>query len=168
VYRRPANAFVAEFVGASNRLAGTVTARTTAASYKVVLDCNGRTVSLGGAQDLAVGDRVWIIVRPEAAILEGNPSGDSVGGEARVADVSFLGPQTIYKLESEELGDLTVAASAHGVEHQPGSALQVTWPIAKAWAVPMESGAQAGEAHAPSARAEPDPTSSPRSAEGVR
>jgi spermidine/putrescine transport system ATP-binding protein len=137
VYRRPASAFVADFVGASNRLAGTITGKSSDSSYLIDLDCTGRTVSVSGAQGLAAGSRVWIIVRPEACIIEGNPIGDEVGGEARVADVSFLGPQTVYKLESEQLGDLTVTASAHGVEHPPGSAIRVTWPIAKVWAVPM-------------------------------
>jgi spermidine/putrescine transport system ATP-binding protein len=171
VYRRPASAFVADFVGASNRLAGTVTGEATGASYSVELDCTGRVLSVGGAPGLAAGDRVWIVVRPEAAILEGSPSGDGLGGEARVADVSFLGPHTIYKLESEELGDLTVTASAHGVEHQPGSVLRVTWPVAKAWAVPIaEQEGAADEVPTPGPLSEhDDETANPRpSAEGAR
>ena len=142
VYRRPASAFVADFVGAST---GSL-----APSPSRLPPLRTRSTSIApGARSPWAARRIW---RP------GTGSGSSSGrkppssrqfrrgrprGEARVADVSFLGPHTIYKLESEELGDLTVTASAHGVEHQPGSALRVTWPISKAWAVPMaEGGAQ--------------------------
>jgi spermidine/putrescine transport system ATP-binding protein len=140
VYRRPANAFVADFVGASNRLEGTVKGNGEGGAYSVELDCTSRTFEVEGTPGLTNGDRVWVVVRPEAALLEGVPA-DGVEGKARVADVSFLGPQTIYKLESDELGELTVTASAHGVQHLPGSTIRVGWPIGSVWAVPMTDSA---------------------------
>ena len=145
VYRRPASAFVADFVGASNRLAGTVTVelpplRTRSTSIapgarspwaRAGFGDRGRSGSSSGRKPPS-----------SRQFRRGRPRGRGARG-----GVSFLGPHTIYKLESEELGDLTVTASAHGVEHQPGSALRVTWPISKAWAVPMaEGGAQDSQA----------------------
>jgi ABC-type Fe3+/spermidine/putrescine transport system ATPase subunit len=136
VYRRPASAFVADFVGASNRLEGTVKGSGDGGSYSVELDCSSRTLAVDGTPGLGEGERVWVVVRPEAAVLGAAPAG-GVTGEALVVDVSFLGPQTIYKLQSDQLGALTVTASAHGVQHGPGSTVLVGWPIGSVWAVPM-------------------------------
>ena len=83
VYRRPASAFVADFVGAAQPARWHRHRRATPSSYKVDLDCTGRTVAVGGAPDLATGDRVWIIVRPEAAILEAVPAGTASRRGAR-------------------------------------------------------------------------------------
>jgi spermidine/putrescine transport system ATP-binding protein len=137
VYHRPASAFVADFVGAANRLEGTITGTLGDGRYSVELASTNVVLDMSGTPGMADGEQVWVVVRPEAAVLDGAAAG-GVNAEARVADVSFLGPQTIYKLESDELGDLTIAASAHGVQHSVGSTVSVGWPIAGAWAVPME------------------------------
>ncbi len=139
VYHRPANAFVAEFVGAANRLEGLVTATLGDDLYAVKLGPTNTVLKMKGTPSLGDGDRVWIVVRPEAALLADGAPPEGLNADARVVDVSFLGPQTIYKVESEELGQLTIAASAHGVQHGVGTSVRVTWPLTSVWAVPMSA-----------------------------
>jgi putative spermidine/putrescine transport system ATP-binding protein len=107
VYSRPATPFVAEFVGLSNRLAGTV---------------SGSTVTVRGC-DLPLVDSttapgsVTALVRPEAVSLASES--DSVSGPltGTVISVSFLGATSRITVD---LGDTTILAQlptseAHGM-----------------------------------------------------
>jgi hypothetical protein len=77
--------------------------------------------------------------------------------------VSFLGPQTIYKLRSRELGDLTVTASTHGAQHRVGSLVRVTWPLDSVWVVSTAEGERSA-ALPPAPRSdEPEAVASQRS-----
>jgi spermidine/putrescine transport system ATP-binding protein len=158
VYHRPASAFVADFVGAANRLEATVRGALDDGAYPVELDSTGALLEMRGTPGLGEGDRAWVVVRPEAARLA-DPTSEGVSTEARVADVSFLGPQTIYRLESDELGDLTITASAHGVRHGVGETVRVSWPIASVWVVPMGESPTGGSGQLSSPRARPPSTS---------
>ncbi len=65
VYERPATEFVAEFVGASNRLPGKILAHLDDGSYEAEVAGIGRIRS-SGVPDLPVDQSVVAIVRPEA------------------------------------------------------------------------------------------------------
>jgi putative spermidine/putrescine transport system ATP-binding protein len=97
VYSRPASSFVAEFVGLSNRLAGTVT---------------GSTVTVRG-HDLPLVDPstsagpVTAIVRPEAVTLASDNSGDSGPMTGTVIASTFLGATSRVTVD---LGDTTIMA----------------------------------------------------------
>jgi putative spermidine/putrescine transport system ATP-binding protein len=71
VYDRPASAFVASFVGTSNRLAGRVTARQTE-SVEIALDA-GIRVSHPTTRRVPVDRRVVLSVRPEQLMLSHSP-----------------------------------------------------------------------------------------------
>jgi len=97
VYSRPATPFVAEFVGLSNRLAGTVT---------------GSTVTVRG-HDLPLVDQstpagpVTAIVRPEAVTLASDSSGESGPMTGTVIASTFLGATSRVTVD---LGDTTIMA----------------------------------------------------------
>jgi putative spermidine/putrescine transport system ATP-binding protein len=97
VYSRPATAFVAEFVGLSNRLAGTV---------------SGGTVTVRG-RDLPLVDTatpagpVIAMVRPEAVTLASDSSHDSGPLSGTVISSTFLGATSRVTVD---LGDVTVLA----------------------------------------------------------
>jgi putative spermidine/putrescine transport system ATP-binding protein len=97
VYSRPATPFVAEFVGLSNRLAGTVT---------------GSTVTVRG-HDLPLVDPstppgpVTAIVRPEAVTLASDSSGESGPMTGTVIASTFLGATSRVTVD---LGDTTIMA----------------------------------------------------------
>jgi putative spermidine/putrescine transport system ATP-binding protein len=97
VYSRPATSFVAEFVGLSNRLAGTVT---------------GSVVTVRG-HDLPLVDTstpagpVTAIVRPEAVTLASDDSGEAGPMTGTVIASTFLGATSRVTVD---LGDTTIMA----------------------------------------------------------
>jgi spermidine/putrescine transport system ATP-binding protein len=132
VYRRPANQFVADFVGASNRLAGMVTAGT-AAGYEVTLDAGGHRLTAPGCAGLAQGSRAGVIVRPEALRL-GPGSGNELTGA--LVDASFLGSQTVYTISVDGCGPLTVADSRPNAPMPArGEQVRMTFAGEDAWVI---------------------------------
>jgi putative spermidine/putrescine transport system ATP-binding protein len=97
VYSRPATSFVAEFVGLTNRLAGTV---------------SGETVTVRGCE-LPLVDRstppgpATALVRPEAVTLASDNSGDAGPLTGTVIAVTFLGATSRVTVD---LGDTTILA----------------------------------------------------------
>jgi putative spermidine/putrescine transport system ATP-binding protein len=97
VYSRPATAFVAEFVGLSNRLAGVV---------------SGSTVTVRG-RDLPLVDLstppgpAIALVRPEAVMLSSDSSSDSGPLVGTVIATTFLGATSRVTVD---LGDTTILA----------------------------------------------------------
>ncbi len=97
VYSRPATSFVAEFVGLSNRLAGTV---------------SGSTVTVRG-RDLPLVDpstpagQVTALVRPEAVTLASDSSAESGPLTGTVIATTFLGATSRVTVD---LGDVTIMA----------------------------------------------------------
>jgi putative spermidine/putrescine transport system ATP-binding protein len=116
VYSRPATAFVAEFVGLSNRLAGNVT---------------GSTVTVRG-HDLPLVDSstpagpVTAIVRPEAVTLASDDSGGSGPMTGMVIASTFLGATSRVTVD---LGDTTIMAqlaTSEAVKLPAGSRVTLT------------------------------------------
>jgi putative spermidine/putrescine transport system ATP-binding protein len=97
VYSRPATSFVAEFVGLSNKLAGTV---------------SGTTVTVRGC-DLPLVDSltpagpVTALVRPEAVTLASDSTGESGPLTGTVIATTFLGATSRVTVD---LGDVTIMA----------------------------------------------------------
>ncbi len=116
VYSRPATAFVAEFVGLSNRLAGRV---------------SGSTVTVRG-RDLPLVDpstppgQVTALVRPEAVTLATDSSGETGPLTGTVIATTFLGATSRVTVD---LGDVTIMAqltTADASELPAGSRVTLT------------------------------------------
>ncbi len=116
VYSRPATSFVAEFVGLTNRLAGTV---------------SGSTVTVRG-RDLPLVDLstapgpVTALVRPEAVTLASDSTGDSGPLTGTVIASTFLGATSRVTVD---LGDTTIMAqltTADAAELPAGSRVSLT------------------------------------------
>jgi putative spermidine/putrescine transport system ATP-binding protein len=97
VYARPATSFVAEFVGLSNRLAGTVTGS--------VVTVRGHDLPLVDTSTLA--GPVTAIVRPEAVTLASDDSGEAGPMTGTVIASTFLGATSRVTVD---LGDTTIMA----------------------------------------------------------
>jgi ABC-type Fe3+/spermidine/putrescine transport system ATPase subunit len=82
VYAEPRTAFVAQFVGLSNALPGTIVART---GRRATVEAGG--LRLEGETDLP-GPRVLVVFRPEAVLLDGE---GPAAGEGRLVAAEFLG-----------------------------------------------------------------------------
>ncbi len=111
LYERPANLFVAEFLGRSNVLEGTV--RSTG-QEGVAVDYEGGTIQVGGAsRAYAAGESVSLVVRPHKLRLA--LAGDG-GLQARVEAVSYAGNLLNYLLRTPRGTPLylELVAGSHG------------------------------------------------------
>ena len=101
VYQKPANSFVAEFLGGCNILTGQVTAQARQGSAAVIaIEPSGALLVLD-EPGLKMGHQVQLALRPESISLTDDP--DVSIENSMVADVlarSFLGDHYIYELDA--------------------------------------------------------------------
>jgi len=106
IYARPANAFVADFIGLCNFLAAEVTGAAGEGRWRVRSALGSHDCV--GDMPLSVGDRVTLMIRPErVTLVETPPAGG--GCAAQVRHRYFLGAQTEYQLA---VGDATLRVQA--------------------------------------------------------
>ena len=97
LYENPRSTFVANFLGQSNLIEGTVRSRS---ADVVTVDMHGIDVSVPAQRAHAPGDRGWIGIRPEKVLIGGvgtelDAPGNTIPG-GLVSDVSFVGVSTQY------------------------------------------------------------------------
>ncbi len=97
LYENPRSTFVANFLGQSNLIAGTVQSRD---ADLVTVDMHGVSVSIPADRSHAPGDSGWIGVRPEKVLIGDvgevlDAPGNTIPGGV-VTDVSFVGVSTQY------------------------------------------------------------------------
>jgi spermidine/putrescine transport system ATP-binding protein len=133
IYHHPSTLFVADFVGASNRLTATVRRCGGEGQYLADVGPLG-TLELSGTPGMMQDSAAVAVVRPEA--IGPATSSCDVAVAVRVADVSFLGAQTQYTLESEDLGALLMFSNtAIGFGGSPGAHREVGWRSEDMWLV---------------------------------
>jgi len=103
IYERPANAFVASFMGTTNLLEGMLAAKDTAGA--VVTTASGLEVRVAVAVGAAAGDAVRVSIRPEALQICAAPGGVNAW-PATLRLATYLGESILYR--ADMLG--------HGVE----------------------------------------------------
>jgi spermidine/putrescine transport system ATP-binding protein len=91
IYERPANAFVAGFIGISNLLPGLVE------DHGVRLD-SGQHIAASVDDGIAAGSKVLVCVRPEKLHL-GAPQNGEARVEGTVVETVYLGTATHYMVE---------------------------------------------------------------------
>ncbi|WP_138468888.1 ABC transporter ATP-binding protein [Poseidonocella sp. HB161398] len=132
LYDRPANRYVADFVGKANILSAQIASREGGLAQAVL--GNGAAVTVADAPGAAATE-AEIAVRPEALSLAaaGAPLPEGMTAlPARVTHRTFLGDHTEYLLEAPRVGALQVnvprqaerAAGGHGM----GAEVHVLWP----------------------------------------
>ncbi|MBN9550664.1 MAG: ABC transporter ATP-binding protein [Alphaproteobacteria bacterium] len=104
VYERPATAFVADFLGKANMLAGTVSRPD---GPTAVTLASGQTVNVVSPKPLAQGSAVTVVVRPQKLSIGGKSANRLPG---RVVSASYLGGSAIYEVDIG--GKTTVRANA--------------------------------------------------------
>jgi len=133
VYHHPSNLFVADFVGASNRLAARVRRCDGEGRYLADVGPLG-TLELNGAPGIMQDSAAVAVVRPEA--IGPFTSSCDLSVAVRIADVSFFGAQTQYTVESESVGTLLLFSNpATGFEGTPGAHREVGWRSEDMWLV---------------------------------
>ncbi len=135
VYRRPQTAFVADFVGASNRLRGRIVSAHGDGRYRTEIEGVGER-SVSGAAGLTPGAEVTVVVRPEELELSTASTAPAVIA-ATVTDVAFLGSQRTVRLESKVVGSLVASTGGGTRAPELGSEVGVTFKDEHSWAVPV-------------------------------
>jgi iron(III) transport system ATP-binding protein len=102
IYRHPATAFVADFIGKMNFADGAVSGQGRVRLGEVDLACDTGT--------LAAGQAVQIAVRPEAIVARGVMSEDANAFTASVAELEFLGSSLRVDLTGKVLDSQTLTA----------------------------------------------------------
>ena len=137
LYDQPTNLYVADFVGKSNFIAGSVT------------NVNGRFVTLqnengrafvgcpsASAAGLSVGVSASIAIRPELIVVSAHNTSATnmdtdVALNGRIKNRIFLGEHTEYLVDAEGLGDVLVLTPKH-IERTQGG-FELGDPIAIGW-----------------------------------
>ncbi|HYL90610.1 MAG TPA: ABC transporter ATP-binding protein [Burkholderiales bacterium] len=96
IYERPANSFVAGFMGTTNLLPGKVTAKE--AGGALVSTAAGVEVRVAQADGVAPGDSVWVSIRPEALEIRATPPGANAW-PATIRLATYIGESIIYRAE---------------------------------------------------------------------
>lgn len=123
VYRRPANAYVARFLGFKNLLAGEV--RLASADDVCVNTPLGEIHVIATGQLYRSGDRVEVLIRPEAAdVRPADARGPNiVAGRLRAA--SFRG--SYYLIQTEHDGIMLTCEAPAAAELPPSGAALALW-----------------------------------------
>ena len=102
VYRRPASAFVADFIGTMNFLAGTIVRPGTVRLGRLELACE--------ADGFAPGTGVTIAIRPEDIRVQGVQGTEENAFEARIEAMAFLGSFFRVDLVGDAVGQTGLRA----------------------------------------------------------
>jgi spermidine/putrescine transport system ATP-binding protein len=139
LYERPVNRFVADFIGTSNFIPGTVET-VDATGRQVTVRSDRGLVLRGAATDatatLTPGQAVTVAMRPER--LDVVPADSGAAGEGwssvlgRIHQGTYLGDQTEFRVQTEQAGELIVrrqnstgAGASQGLG--PGDPVSVRW-----------------------------------------
>ena len=131
LYELPRTAFVANFLGQSNLLRGTVAEQR---DGMLGVDVGGTRVLLPADRAVSTSGAVLVGVRPEKIqLLTGDQepaAGANVLGPGRVTDVSFTGVSTQYQVALAGLGTIGVFAQnlVGGATLAFGDEVRVAWP----------------------------------------
>lgn len=132
LYEHPRTVFVANFLGQSNLVPGTVV-EVLDGGRTLGVNVAGTAVRVPAARSVTQGRRVLVGVRPEKLRLVGAHdhapvAGENVLGPATVVDASFAGVSTQYQVDVDGLGRFAVfAQNLGGPVHVPGSRVRLAW-----------------------------------------
>jgi spermidine/putrescine transport system ATP-binding protein len=129
LYEYPATPFVANFLGQSNLIAGSITGN---AGGEVLVSAYQRRFALPADRSRATGTTVWLGVRPEKVALAAGADGVPDGHDAVpsvVSDSSYIGVSTQYLVRTAWDQELTVFApnTGHGGPLPVGTEVVAHW-----------------------------------------
>jgi ABC-type Fe3+/spermidine/putrescine transport system ATPase subunit len=139
LYERPANRFVADFIGINNLVDGTVRA---IEGPLQVLRVNTPVGEISAIHDkrLAVGDRCVICIRPENATVDGESGGERNRLKGKIAFAAYLGNTLRYDVDLG--GGVTFKADIgdpwHHEQLEMGRAVTLSCPVASTLAIPAD------------------------------
>jgi spermidine/putrescine transport system ATP-binding protein len=147
LYENPRSTFVANFLGQSNLIEGTVKSR---AADVVTVNMHGVDVTIPAGRSHAPGDRGWIGIRPEKVLVgdvgeQLDAPGNTVPGGV-VRDVSFVGVSTQYLVRmpwGQELQVFSQNTGRHRI-FATGDKVELSWRPEYAFLLDAAQDASAG------------------------
>ena len=153
LYENPRSTFVANFLGQSNLIEGTIKNR---AADMVSLDMHGIAVSIPADRAHAPGERGWVGIRPEKVLIgdegeELDAPGNTIPGGV-VSDVSFVGVSTQYLVRMPWGQELQVFSQNTGRTRifAVGDKVELSWRPEYAFLLDAAQDASAGAQRADS------------------
>jgi spermidine/putrescine transport system ATP-binding protein len=154
LYDRPATSFVADFIGTTNLLGGTVQA---VGPDGAVVRLDSGDMCRVAAPGRQVGQPVQLSIRPESIAIESAPSaGAGAGGTgesgddavitATVEQVAYLGAAVQYQIRTEGGLALSVLAGKAGPRFESGDSVRLAWLPTEALVIGARSGELEDEA----------------------
>jgi spermidine/putrescine transport system ATP-binding protein len=147
LYENPRSTFVANFLGQSNLIEGTIKSR---AADVVTVDMHGIDVSIPVDRAHAAGDRGWVGIRPEKVLIGGegealDAPGNTVPGGV-VTDASFVGVSTQYLVRMPWGQELQVFSQNTGRQRffETGDQVELSWRPEYAFLLDASQDASAG------------------------
>ncbi|MCL2423439.1 MAG: ABC transporter ATP-binding protein, partial [Micrococcales bacterium] len=149
LYSQPHTVFVANFLGQSNLLPGTVTGTD---GDRIVVKVDGTSFAVPADRAVRTSGSVLVGVRPEKIHLVPNdqdaPAGHNVMGPGIVTDVSFMGVSTQYQVEVAGFGTFGVFTQNLASETTIGVGAQVSlaWEVEHTFGLDGDEDANEGAA----------------------
>jgi spermidine/putrescine transport system ATP-binding protein len=138
LYDRPATSFVADFIGTTNLLAGTVEALDGDAAV-IKLDSGDRCVT--SADGRQAGQAIQLSVRPESiSIATSNGANGASHIGATVEQVAYLGASVQYQVRTSGGLGLAVLAGRVGARFESGDSVVLAWAPSDALVLGERSG----------------------------
>ena len=139
LYERPANRFVADFIGVNNLIEGKVIAADAAQRSLRATTAFGEIAAIHDAP-LKAGDACVICVRPENIALEGQPGGGVNRLNGRISFAAYLGNTLRYDVD---LGQgVTFKTDIRDPWHHEslpmGAAVTLSCPVSSTLAIPAD------------------------------
>jgi ABC-type Fe3+/spermidine/putrescine transport system ATPase subunit len=133
LYSKPANAFVAGFIGESNLLPVTVCAAS-GGDASVEVPALRRTLSTAAAPGVAANGSAMLLLRPEHLLVA--PDGDGIPAE--IVEAIYLGELTQLSLRLES-GHVLTSRQITDTNLREGANVKLRWALDKARVVPNTS-----------------------------
>jgi spermidine/putrescine transport system ATP-binding protein len=147
LYENPRTTFVANFLGQSNLIDGTIKSRD---NDLTTVDMHGIDVSVPSARTHADGDRGWVGIRPEKVLIGDigealDAPGNTIPGGV-VTDVSFVGVSTQYLVRMPWGQELQVFEQNTGRRRlfRQGDQVELSWRPEYAFLLDAQQDAHAG------------------------
>jgi spermidine/putrescine transport system ATP-binding protein len=148
LYENPRSTFVANFLGQSNLIEGSVKS---SESDVVRVDMHGIDVSIPTGRAHTDGGKGWIGIRPEKVLIgaagtELDAPGNTIPGGV-VTDVSFIGVSTQYLVRMPWEQELTVFEQNTGARtpFREGDTVDLHWMAAHTFVLDAAQDAHAGD-----------------------
>ena len=137
LYSRPANRFVADFIGEANILEGTL--RSVGEAFEIEIP-DGTVFAAAGAA-VATGERVAVVVRPESVVLGPAAAACRNAFEGRVEQAIYVGDALRYvmQLPSGQSISAKLPHRAGGDAIAVGDRIRLGWDVESAWVVPCDA-----------------------------